>query len=221
MKTNSQYESEFDEFFSGIGYRRVSDLIGKNPKFKNADYVSKPDRVIVELKLLEKDYFGDGGIIHRHSAIVPAPFNMNPDGTGQYKFFLPPENREGNNDIFEEPLRRVLKKANRQIRETNNYFFDGDGMGFLFLAIGGEFMSICPTVIERLVGDLLSEEFGSIDGFILGTPNYEVIDRSTGMRGRLCKPNTPCGCPEAIQATCLQIGEEWCKFASSGGHAFA
>jgi hypothetical protein len=99
--------------------RGVTGIVGDSPTFNNADYINKRDRIVAELKIIDKDFFGRSGVIDRLQTIVTVPKNTDKQGYGQYEFTLLGINREGRHDTIEEPLRRVLKKANKQLRETS------------------------------------------------------------------------------------------------------
>ena len=173
MKSPIEVEREFDAFFDSLGFRRVSEIVGDSPDFPNADYINETDKIVVELKVLDKDYFVDGGFIDRFRGFVPAPVNVNADGTGQYKVTLPPKNREGKYDTFEEPLRRVLKKANKQIKETKKHLLSENDRGFVVLVMNG-FVSLDPPTVAEMISALLNDEFRSISGYILCMANPDV-----------------------------------------------
>ena len=63
MLNLNEIESQFDFFMKSIGYNRVSEDVGFSPNFDNADYVNKVNKTIVELKILNKDFFENGGDI--------------------------------------------------------------------------------------------------------------------------------------------------------------
>jgi hypothetical protein len=162
----NEIEKQFDALFRSLGFVRVSELVGESPSFANADYIQEKDRLIVELKVLDKDYFEHGGIIDRFCALVPAPVNVQPNGTGLFKVTMPPPNREGRHDTFEEPLRRVLKKANRQLKETKEKLLNSEGRGFVVLVMNG-LTAIDPPTVAMLASELLAAEFRSISGYVL------------------------------------------------------
>lgn len=211
-------EKQFDRFIQQVGFTRVSNDVGSSPVFNNADYVDKSRRIVIELKMLDTEYFPRGGIIDSLQAIIIQPINVNEDGTGQYEFTLPELNREGKHDNFEEPLRRVLKKANKQIRETKEYYkFNSDDLGFLIIALLG-LHSLSPEVIAKLAHKLLLTEFSSIDGVLVCTPNGSLVDPTTMRKnpegvsiGRLVKSNA--------NETINSIGEKWAEYYSLGGHS--
>jgi hypothetical protein len=163
-------ENEFDIFFNQIGFSRVSDDVGKNPEFSNADYINKNENIIVELKVLDKEQFKDGGIIDSLKSIILQPQNIDASGCGQYTFTLPKLNREGKNDAFEEPLRRSLKSANKQLKETKKFYYpNSESSGFVILAQTG-LSSLNPEITAVLVQKILLNEFSSIDGVLICTP---------------------------------------------------
>jgi len=217
MISESEREIEFDAFFAGIFFERISGIVGPSPDFYNADYINKADRIVVELKILEKDFFIEGGVIDRFHGFVPAPVHVNPGGRGQSTFRLPEINREGKNDTFEEPMRRILKKANRQIKETKKKLLGNSGIGFLMLAANA-FRSLRPDWLSRMIGELLSEEFSSIDGYILCTPGWGLVPEGADQKSPICMPNVPYGCPATVKEKCFSIGEAWCRFSDFGGH---
>ncbi|MEL6613299.1 MAG: hypothetical protein AAFQ53_14460, partial [Bacteroidota bacterium] len=77
-----QTEREFDRFFGRLGYQRVSDDLSNSPSFQNADYVHKGERILVELKVLAKEHFEDGGVIHPLGAFVVQPVRIDTQGAG-------------------------------------------------------------------------------------------------------------------------------------------
>ena len=212
-----QTESEFDSFFNQIGYKRVSDIIGKSPNFKNADYIKESSKISVELKVIDKDFFSEGGLIDSLNAFIVKPININNNGTGQYTFTLPERNREGNLDQFEEPIRRILKKANRQLRETRNHFFSNShSYGYVILAQTG-FSSLNPLFTAKIVQKILDYEFSSIDGAIICTPYYNLTDPITQRKNEYCVSVTK-NYDYLRKTICENIAENWVEFLLKGGH---
>jgi hypothetical protein len=217
MKTAEQIERDFDRFFGTSGFTRVSSIVGESPEFPNADYIDLDKRSIVELKVLDKDFFSEGGIIQRFCAIVPSPVSVAPNGTVIYTVRWPDQkNREGLTDTFEEPLRRILKKANRQLKETNERLFSGDANGFVMLALN-RFRSLHPNVVRRMIDELLSDEFSSIKGYCLCTVGWGVAESGID-QGILCCPSVEGSVADDIREYWVGIGRSWCHFALAGGH---
>jgi hypothetical protein len=210
-------ENEFDKFMKGLGFFRVSEDVGESPNFQNADYIDKPNRIVVELKVLQKEFFEKGGIIDSFNAIIINPVNINPDGTGQYEFTLPELNREGKHDSFEEPLRRIIKKANSQLKETQQYYFGNDrSYGFLILAQVG-FNRLGPDVTGRVVQKILFHEFKSIDGAIICTPYHRTRNPTTLQVNPECVSVTNEG-DILKKKKCMDLADKWIEFFEKGGH---
>lgn len=210
-----QIESELDILFRHLGYQRVTETVGDSPDFDNADYVNYDKKIAIELKVVDKDYFETGGIIHKMRMVVAKPENVDEEGLGFYTISFPETNREGKVDSIEEPLRRTLKKANRQLRETIRELLDGSGNGLVLLALNMK-TAISPLIVRNLVHDLLSAEFRSISGVMIcnpkvlveieGTPSYLFVHTSDG------------NAPELVLEEIERIGDKWCEFSSNGGH---
>ncbi|MDX2067907.1 MAG: hypothetical protein SFV55_05745 [Haliscomenobacter sp.] len=154
---SKQLEVEFDYFMNSIQFTRVSRDVGESPNFKNADYVNVDIQTVVELKVIEKDYFENGGIIDSLHSFLPKPIEVNEEGTGLYELRLPEKNREGKHDNFEEPLRRVLKNANRQLRDTRQYYFgENYSNGYVIIVISKTSL-IDTFTTARVVNSTLSD----------------------------------------------------------------
>ncbi|NLW19532.1 MAG: cell division protein ZapA [Candidatus Cloacimonetes bacterium] len=209
-------EAEFDLFLAGLGYSRVCDDVGPSPSFKNADYVNKERRIIIELKSIDKEHFPHGGIIPAINAIIIQPIDINSNGTGQYEFTI--------DEGFEKSLRSKLKEANRQIRETKEYYgYTDEDMGFVILAQLG-FESLDPLITFKVATELIERElkskdqkFKSIDGVLVCSPRGALINPTSQTSnhaavsgGKLMKADSN----DVIR----EIGERWLTFYSLGGH---
>jgi len=217
MASPLQTEKEFDTFVASLGFIRVSNEIDKTPSFKNADYVNKKEKIVIELKVLDKDHFKNGGVIDFLNALIIQPTNIDENGYGQYTFSLPSLNRENKNDSFEEPLRRILKKANRQIKETKQYYFSEKySSGYIIIA-QSSLASLNPLITAQLVKELLDREFSSIDGAIICSPYGSQIDPTTMTRNPECisvtKENN-----KKLKTECMRIADDWIKFYENNGH---
>lgn len=217
MQTDSEkLELEFDKFFLSIEYQRLAEIIGPSPTYDNADYINLAKKTLIELKILEKDFFKDGGIIHSLQTIVAVPKNISDDGEGFYEVNFPTENREGKVDTLEEPLRRILKKANKQLKETKNNLLGGNGHGFVMLALNMP-STIDPSFIRALVHRILTKEFTSISGVILCTPKVGMI--VDGKFLPVCLHTHDSGIPESVYEEMISIVNGWADFIDNGGHA--
>ncbi len=212
-------EKEFDNFIMELGFTRVSQDVGASPNFQNADYVHKENKVVIELKVLQKDFFEKGGVIDSLNTIVVNPVDINEDGIGQYEFTLPDLNREGKHDNFEEPLRRIIRKANGQLKETRkHYFSDEKSYGFVILAQVG-FKQLSPEMTAILVQKLLHHEFNWTDGVVICTPYHRSKNPFTLELNPECISVTYNADPEK-RKLCVEIADRWVEFLEKGGHIF-
>ena len=114
-------------------------------------------------------------------------------------------------------MRRTLKKANRQIRETIDHLLDGQGYGFVVLAMN-QFRSLRPELVGRMVNELLQQEFSSIKGFIVCTPGrMNATDHSSEL-GYVCLCDVEATTPLSVEMCWRGTARRWCEFACNGGH---
>ncbi len=216
METRAEkLELEFDLFFESLQYQRVSKIVGSSPQFDNADYINFEKSITVELKIIDKDFFAEGGVIDKFQMLFAVPENIDSEGQGFYQIKLPDRNREGKRDTIEEPLRRILKKANKQLRETKEKLLNNQGFGFAMLAINLQ-TTINPQVIQGLTIKLLEKEFSSISGVIFCTPKFGLI--IDGYFQPVCLHCNDHDLPKHIQEEVFYISKKWCDFIDNGGH---
>jgi len=167
-------ESAFDSFVKSIGGVILRDEIDKSPTFSNADYVLHDQKIVAELKCLEVNKLDDPlymGKINaawqkwRKSGLVtedtPEMIQLNK---------LPPQCVKELVSITSRPLKRVIEKANRQIRETKEKLNLQSYKGLLLLANDGNF-ALPPNTLYQLLGGVLNNGFTSIDCFVLFSVN--------------------------------------------------
>lgn len=211
MLLTNDIEAFVSTFFEHIGFQRVSNIVGSSPSFKNADFIDTKRDAIVELKVINKDFFKNGGVIDRFHSVVPVPVDVDAEGLGLYSIEFPGKNREGKTDTFEEPLRKILKKANRQIRETKVALKMNKCYGFIFIILDG-FESLPISTVNKMVIELLKKEFSSISGHIIYTERPEIRHPGTGtmVPGSLSEITPRCdGIGESI---CRFIAESWINY---------
>lgn len=211
----NQTEKEFDLFFESIGYCRVSDDIGSSPSFQNADYVHKEKKIVVELKVLFKEQFENGGVIESINASVFKPLSIDENGLGQYAFSLPEQSRKGKHDCISEPIRRTLKKANKQIRETRQFYFgDTHSTGYVVLAQTG-LESLSPEITAEIVRRQMDKEFSCINGAVICTPHYQTRNPFTLGINPECISITNDLIPE-LRKQCMELADLWVEHLERG-----
>ncbi len=169
-----EIEPAFDSFVRSFGGVVLSDKIGVNPTFENADYVFPDQEIVAELKCLKVNKLNDptymGKIADlwqrwRNSGFVtgdtPETILLNE---------LPPQCASELVSVTSRPLKRVIEKANRQIRETKATLNLPSYKGLLLLANDGNF-ALPPNTLHQLVGEVLTDSYTSINCFVLFSVN--------------------------------------------------
>lgn len=170
-------EEAFNEFTRESGGELVSDLVGQNPNFDNADYLFRKDLVVAELKCLEKDFLRDIEYQKKIDKLYAKWVNL-----GLVQPFarttinikdLPERCRTDVLKIFKTPIERIVKKANRQIRETKEYLSLPDAKGVLLLANDGNY-SLETEAVLYLVTKIIRVQFTSINYVAYFTVNMKA-----------------------------------------------
>jgi hypothetical protein len=207
-------EATWDEFVQSIGGERISSLLSKPPDFENADYFFENSGVVAELKEIVTEFsrapaFRNGfdglmkQLIRENPAWKPSLFG----GRGGYpKWFYPAFVR-----LFRPPISRVLKKANRQIRETKLYLGQSNPTGVLLFVNDG-FTTLGPGWIQALASSLLVDSYRSIDCFVYITVNRYVIFQGSDVPRLVWVPSYSDRADNSLHQFINELGQRWIKF---------
>lgn len=158
-------ELTFNEFVKDFGGQVVSEIIGKNPKFENADYLFQKDQIVAELKCLQKDFFRDIEYQKKIDKLYDkwikegliSPFPKRLINSTD----LPKKCQDDIIKIVKAPLKRIVEKANRQIKQTKKYFNLPNAKGVLLLANDGNYsleteavLNIATNIIRILYSNI-------------------------------------------------------------------
>ncbi len=158
-------ESHFNEFVPLARGELVSPLIRKQG-VKNADYLFRSDRIVAEHKILETDFAQTPEVI----AKVDTAFAKYPND----KFDAPthPLYRELFG-ILRIPIKRIVEKANKQIRETKLELNLLDHRGLIFL-VNDNFRTAPPGLVRDIIRNIVGEKerYRSVDCVIYMTNHY-------------------------------------------------
>lgn len=207
-----QVEQEFDEFFREVGFRRVSESGKVMQQTPNADYCSENGPTIAELKVIEKDYFERGGIVNLLHGLVPAPTFDDGSDSGVSYVTMPSPQAGGRMDTMEPALRRLLKKAESQIRGTKQAVFGGEGLGLLVIALHGYRSARYEIVVELLAAILSQGEFPSVTAFMVCSPQWSWWDPNIGDHVHPCIVSVPEGLPEEWRDHFYALGTAYCDW---------
>lgn len=211
-------EQTFDEFVSSIGGVVIKNGLSGNPEFFNADYSFLHNKrlIYIELKSLQNDFGEVGKLqpkieklyrswIERGEMSISAIFNFNE---------LKPAQKRKIVEVKYEPVRRVLKKANGQIKSTALNFGTENFSGLVILILDGiktvefnELFSAICLLLEK-------EKFSGIDGFILMTMN-DYIDIGNSQANQLWAPAYEEDNNIELSNFVNWLGSKWIEFFSN------
>lgn len=174
MNDRIDIEPTFDSFVRSFGGIVLKDELGGSPTFENADYVLHDQQIVAELKCLEDNklddpvYMGKIETIWQKWRVAGLVEGDTPEEIVLNK--LPQQCARELVSLASVPLKGVIKKANRQIRQTKRSLDLPCYKGLLLLANDGNFALPANTLFQ-LVGGILSGGYSSISCFVLFSVN--------------------------------------------------
>lgn len=168
-------EQTVDRLVDLAGGKRVSEIVGHSPGFQNADYVFASSEIVVELKELTTDWPKRKDFQERIGAMWAGFVREGrlSDAHLSGSEEIPRDVQRQFLDLLRKPVKRVLEKANRQIRETNARLGYENGQGVLLLVVDGV-LTVAPMLLMSLVCKILSHGYSSIKCLVLMTVNEYV-----------------------------------------------
>lgn len=172
-------EASFNKFVKEFGGELISEMISRNPSFKNADYFFKKRSIVAELKCLEKDLFR--GEDYRTKTrllydnwvkrgLAPRLLRTTTIETRN----LPVECQLEVANLVKKPVEQRIKEANRQIKETKEHFNAADAEGLLLLVNDGNY-SLESDAVMYLVSRCIRTQHRAITTIIYFTVNMPAI----------------------------------------------
>lgn len=169
-------ERTWDEFVSSVGGRRVGEGLSESPKFDNPDYLFESARAILELKEVETEFLSSEAARRGFQSLLARLSNEDPTwrpllfgGEGEYPSWFHQEFVR----LARPAILRILKKANRQIRETKEQLGFSEPHGVLVFVNDG-FTGLAPDIVHALACGALVHSYSSIDCFLYLTINRYV-----------------------------------------------
>ena len=207
-------EKTFDEFIQSVKGSKVSEIISKSPQFENADYIFPDKNIVIELKQLETEFSETDSFydkLHQlHEKLMKKDPQWKPlllGGNGKYpQWFILEFYR-----IYRIPLSRIIKKANRQIKQTKQHFSINQPRGIL-LFVNDSLTSIGPDYIISLAGNILLNSYSSIDCFIYLTVNRYVEVLGSDLANLVWIPVYSEKAEEFLVESVNTLGREWFDF---------
>lgn len=209
-------EKTWQDFVRHIGGHVVTDLLPEPRKVENADFYFQEFEVIAELKEIETEFSHSPVFTNGFDALMMRLVTEDPEwkpallgGSGKYPDWFVQEFIR----LFRPPISRILKKANRQIRDTKVHFGIKEQNGLLLLVNDG-FTSLEPHFIRALVCDLLVYSYSSIDCFLYLTVN-RYVDTGSQTPSLLWVPTYSDRAPDSLVSFIDDLGRKWIDFLES------
>lgn len=207
-------ESTWREFVSGLG-GTVVDLIVPNPRaFENADFLFQEKGVVAELKEVVTEFGSSAAFKKGFSELMSKVVAENPSwrpvlfGGNEP---LPSWFHREFARLFRPPISRILKKANRQLRDTKSHFGIKESTGLLLLVNDG-FTALGPEPIRALVASLLRHSYSSIDSFVYLTVNRYVLLPDSDVPRLVWAPVYSDRAPDWLADFVNSLGSAWFIF---------
>lgn len=207
-------EPTWDEFVPTAGGLVVKAALPRSPDFENADYFFTDARVVAELKELETELSRTDAFFKKfvdlHRRVVAEDPSWKPvlfGGSGAYPTWFWPAYRR----IFRPPLARILKKANRQLRETKSQYGIDEPCGIVLFVNDG-FTGIGPAYVVALAADILQNSYSSIDCFVYLTVNRYVEVPGSDLAHLVWIPVYSDRAPVSLVDFVNTLGRQWFDF---------
>jgi hypothetical protein len=207
-------EEIFQQFVRQTGGEVVADLVSKSPSFKNADFLYRSDGIVLELKEVETEFTKAESFENGFRKLIERLFEENPDwkpiwfgGSGVYPPWFTTEYIR----LSRPPISRILKKANKQIRETKDYFGIEKPSGILLFVNDG-FTGIDPYLVQAMASDLLIDDYSSIDCFLYLTVNRYVAIRDSDVPRLVWWPTYSDRAHDSLVDFVDELGRKWFQF---------
>ena len=207
-------EPTWQEFVLLAGGEIVSSLLPEPRTFENADFFFENAGVLAELKEIETEFSQSGAFSRGFKDLMSRILTEDPrwkplllGGSGKYPSWFDAELVR----LFRPPISRVLKKANRQLRETKKHFRIHSATGVLILANDG-FTSIGPELVNALAAQLLMQSYSSIDCLVYITVNRYVALQSSDVPRLVWAPTYSHRAPDSLVTFIDELGRKWFNF---------
>lgn len=207
-------EQTWQEFVLWTGGDVVSWLLPEPRKFENADFMFRKVGVLAELKEIRTEFSKSEAFRNRYKELMDRILTEDPNwkpilfgGTGKYPAWFGSEFVR----LFRPPISRVLKKANRQLRDTKKHFGIHSATGVLVLANDG-FTAIGPELVRALAAQLLVHSYSSIDCLVYITVNRYVELQGSDIPRLMWAPTYSDRAPDSFVAFIDELGCKWFDF---------
>ena len=207
-------EDTWNEFVRSNGGRRVADELSKSPNFENADYIFDPPGIVAELKEVITEFGRAHAFQSGYDALMKRLIAENTTwrpmlfgGDEKYPPWFPGEFLR----LFRQPIARILKKANRQLRETKEHYGLQGPNGVLILVNDG-LTDLSPDLVRSLACDILIHSYTSIDCLVYMTCNRYIEVKGSNVPRLLWAPAYSDKATDSLHQFINDLGRKWRRF---------
>ncbi len=217
LQHDFEVETLFNEFVESFGGKRVDSLLPASPDFSNADYLFESDNVIAELKCLQADFAAPEVIQKKADRLYRqwlAEGSISPESINDLDL-LPRDKKRKIRALYTNPLKRVIEKANRQLRETAQHF-ETEGKGkLLLIANDGAYSAQTFWTVAFLNEILARDQFSSVEAFAYFSVNRYVELPGDDYARHVWFPFYSTDPPEHLHPFVNRLGSAWLDFLGS------
>lgn len=207
-------EPTWREFVKGSGGQVIEELVPEPRTFQNADFLYPSAGVVAELKEIETEFDRSEAFKTGFLSLIQRVMKEDPTwkpvlcgGSGKFPSWFTRDLVR----LFRPPISRVLKKANRQLRETKAHFNISCNTGLLIMVNDG-FTSLEPHFVRSLACSLLVDSYSSIDCFLYVTVNRYVEISGSDVPRLVWFPSYSERASESLVSFVDDLGRSWFKF---------
>lgn len=192
----------------------VDELLPEPRTFENADFLLRSLPMVAELKEVETEFARSTAVRAGFRVLIERAMEEDPSwrpllfgGSGEYPRWFTKEFVR----LFRPAVSRVLKKANRQIRETKAHFGINEPTGMLIFVNDG-FTELGPHFVRALACDLLANSYSSVDCFLYMTVNRYVEVAGSDVPRLLWMPSYSERAKDSLVQFVDGLGRKWYDF---------
>ena len=168
-------EANFDRFVRQYGGRRIDESFGPLT-FENADYIFENEHVLVELKRIETEFGSTESFKAKHDIIMKSLMKQ----FGEFHVLTRTEEVKKTYDkkmfeMYRQIISRIVKKANRQLKQTKLELRLEDYHGGL-LVVNRGLLDLNVTTVLALLGRVCSGSYTQVEAVIYLTDHPHGVE---------------------------------------------
>ena len=207
---NLPVEETWQNFIRSNGGQVISDKLGTSPNFYNADFLFTEDKIVLELKEIQTEFL-DKKL--KELQILLEKYKIDSFKTYEIEN-VPKEFVIEYTKLVKPAIDRILKKANKQIRETKAYYGINENSGILIFVNDG-FTAMNFDLILSLIARTLTHSYSSIDAFILMTVNSYVALKNSPIPSLMWTPLYSDKVDKNLHIFVNDLGRKWREYIES------